>query len=208
MCEDYLPPEYLLKKSHFGRLLFSFLEFKVPSILYRYKPSEETLLQIDRFCLNTIDECDTSPNRRLSQCSRSLDQQAGASIASTNVSPLPVSSFASGALVKSLNYVRSLVSQYIPKRSFHPAAFAGAPPTSRQSLPTLSSLLSRSFNSQLSPATVGESSEKKDATSKSVSNLSISEKVDELVDHECIADDVLKWRWLGGHRSSSLPAER
>lgn len=175
--------------------------------LLRYKPSEETLLQIDRFCLNTIDECDTSPNRRLSQCSRSLDQQAGASIASTNVSPLPVSSFASGALVKSLNYVRSLVSQYIPKRSFHPAAFAGAPPTSRQSLPTLSSLLSRSFNSQLSPATVGESSEKKDATSKSVSNLSISEKVDELVDHECIADDVLKWRWLGGHRSSSLPAE-
>lgn len=174
----------------------------------RYKPSEETLLQIDRFCVNTIAECDTSPNRRLSPCSRSLDQQAGASAASINISPLPVSSFASGELVKRLNYVRSLVARHIPKRSFQPAAFAGAPPTSRQSLPTLSSLLTRSFNSQLSPASGGESSEKTDATTLPVSNLSIIEKVDELVDHEYIAHDVLEWRWLGEHQSSSLPAER
>lgn len=174
----------------------------------RYKPSEETLLQIDRFCVNTIAECDTSPNRRLSPCSRSLDQQAGTSAASINISPLPVSSFASGELVKRLNYVRSLVARHIPKRSFQPAAFAGAPPTSRQSLPTLSSLLTRSFNSQLSPVSVGESSEQTDATTLPVSNLSIIEKVNELVDHEYIAHDVLEWRWLGEHQSSSLPAER
>lgn len=166
----------------------------------------ETLLQIDRFCGNTIAECDTSSNQKVSPLSRPLDQQAGASAASTNISPLPVSSFASGALVKSLNYVRSLVAQHIPKRSFQPAAFAGAPFTSRQSLPTLSSLLKRSFNSQLSPVNAGESSEKKDATTVSVSNLPIIEKVDE-VDHEYIALDVLKWRWLGKYQSTSLPAE-
>ncbi len=167
----------------------------------------ETLLQIDRFCGNTIAECDTSSNQKVSPLSRPLDQQAGASAASTNISPLPVSSFASGALVKSLNYVRSLVAQHIPKRSFQPAAFAGAPFTSRQSLPTLSSLLKRSFNSQLSPVNAGESSEKKDATTVSVSNLPMIEKVDE-VDHEYIALDVLKWRWLGKYQSTSLPAER
>lgn len=166
----------------------------------------DTLQQIDRFCVNTIAECDTSPNQKVSPFSRPLDQQAGASAASTNISPLPVSSFASGALVKSLNYVRSLVAQHTPKRSFQQAAFAGA--TSRQSLPTLSSLLSRSFNSQLSPANAGETSEKKDTTTVSVSNLPIIEKVDELVDHEFIAHDVLEWRWIGEYQSSSLPFER
>ncbi|KAG6734765.1 hypothetical protein I3842_01G286100 [Carya illinoinensis] len=175
--------------------------------LLRYKPSEETLLQIDRFCVSTIAECDTSPNQRLLPSSRSLDQQAGASVAPSNTSPLPVSSFASEALVKSLNYVRSLVAKHIPKRSFQPAAFAGAPSTSRQPLPTLSSLLSKSFNSQLSPATGGEYLEKKDATDVSIANLPIIENVDELVDDVYIADDVLKWRWLGDHHSSSFLAE-
>ncbi|PON56574.1 hypothetical protein PanWU01x14_179870 [Parasponia andersonii] len=165
-----------------------------------YKPSEETLLQIDRFCVNIIVECDTGPNRRLPP--RASSQQSGASTTSTNISPLPVSSFTSGALVKSLNYVRSLVSQHIPKRLFQPAAFAGAPSASRQALPTLSSLLSRSFNSQLSPAHSAEPSENKDVTSFSVSNSSNIEKVDGTDDSEYIAPDVLKWRWLGESQSS------
>lgn len=158
--------------------------------------------------MSTIAECDTCPNQRLLPRSRSLDQQAGVSVAPSNTSPLPVSSFASEALVKSLNYVRSLVAKHIPKRSFQPAAFAGAPPTSRQPLPTLSSLLSKSFNSQLSPATGGECLEKKDATDVSIANLPIIEKVDEFVDDAYIAHDVLKWRWLGDHHSSSFLAER
>ncbi|OMO96931.1 hypothetical protein COLO4_14967 [Corchorus olitorius] len=176
--------------------------------LLRYKPSEETLLQIDRFCLNIIAECDISPNRRLSPWSRSLNQQSGSSstsTSSTSASPsLPVSSFASVALVKSLNYVRSLVAQHIPKRSFQPAAFAGATLASRQSLPTLSSLLSRSFNSQLCPVNGAESSEKKDASTISVSNLSNIEEADGIENPEYIAHDVLKWRWLRDHPSSSL----
>ncbi|RVX13924.1 hypothetical protein CK203_010264 [Vitis vinifera] len=108
----------------------------------QYRPSEETLQQIDRFCISTIADCDISPNRRSSPWSRSLSQQSGASTSSTTISPsLPVSTFASGTLVKSLNYIRSLVARHIPKRSFQPAAFAGAASASRQSLPSLSSLL-------------------------------------------------------------------
>ncbi|XP_037495666.1 uncharacterized protein LOC105647937 isoform X2 [Jatropha curcas] len=176
--------------------------------LLRYKPSEETLLQIDRFCVCTIAECNISPNRRLSPWSRSLNQQSVPSTASTNSSPsLPVSSFASGALVKSLNYVRSLVAKHVPRRSFQPAAFAGALSASRQSLPSLSSLLSRSFNSQLSPASSGESSEKKDTAILPVSNLSNMETVVTREDLDYIAGDVLKWRWVGEHPLSFLSAE-
>lgn len=121
---------------------------------------------------------------------------------SSTASPLPVSTFASGALVKSLNYVRSLVAQHVPRRSFQPAVFAGATPTSRQSLPSLSSLLRRSFNSQLFNANIGESSEKKDAAALSDSALSNIDEVEGAENHEYIADDVLKWHWLGEHQSS------
>lgn len=174
----------------------------------RYKPSEETLLQIDRFCMSIIAECDMSPYRKLAPWSRSLSQQSAIPVPSTNVNPLPVSSFASGALVKSLNYVRSLVAQYIPKRSFQPAAFAGAAPASRQSLPTLSSLLSRSFNSQLSPANAKESLESKDTSIASVSDSPIAEEVDELGDLEFMALDVFRWRWCGDQQSSLLLPKR
>lgn len=129
-------------------------------------------------------------------------------MSSTTASPLPVASFASGALVKSLNYVRSLVAQHIPKRSFQPAAFAGASLASRQALPSLSSLLSRSFNSQLSPANAGESSEIKDAATLSVSNLSNIEEADAIESIEYIAPDVLKWRWIGEQKPSSIFSER
>ncbi|KAL0388150.1 UNVERIFIED_CONTAM: hypothetical protein Sradi_2696800 [Sesamum radiatum] len=133
-----------------------------------------------------------------------LSQQPGNPVPSKNVNPLPVSSFASGALVKSLNYVRSLVAQYIPKRSFQPAAFAGAAPASRQVLPSLSSLLSKSFNSQLSPANGKESLESKDTSTASVSDSPIAEEVDELGNLEFIALDVFRWRWSGDQQSSLL----
>ncbi|XP_024176932.1 uncharacterized protein LOC112182650 isoform X1 [Rosa chinensis] len=168
--------------------------------LLRYKPSEETLLQIDRFCINTIAECDIGPNRKLSPLSQSF-----ASTASTNTPPLSVPS--PGTLVKSLNYVRSLVSQHLPRRSFHPGAFSGALSATRQSLPSLSSLLSRSFNGQLSPAHTGEPLENKDVTTMSILNLSNIEKVDGMKDLEYLALDVLRWRWLGEQQSSLLLTE-
>ncbi|TKY64884.1 hypothetical protein E2542_SST07735 [Spatholobus suberectus] len=179
--------------------------------LLRYKPSEETLLQIDRFCSTIIAECDINPTQ---PWSRALNRQSGASTTSTNTSPLPVSTFASEALVKSLSYVRSLVAQHIPKRLFQPASFAG-PPSSGQSLPTLSSLLSKSFNSQLSPTSIPETQSsasvpetlEKDSIALSVSRLSKIEKADEKDEQGFIAHDVLKWRWLEGPQSSSIGTE-
>ncbi|TKY50662.1 hypothetical protein E2542_SST22166 [Spatholobus suberectus] len=171
--------------------------------LLRYKPSEETLLQIDRFCSTIIAECDINLNR---PWSRSLNQQTGALATSTNTSPLPVSSFTSEAIVKSLSYVRSLVAQHIPKRLFQPASFAGPPSASGQSLPTLSSLLSKSFNSQLCPPSVPESVEK-DSVTSSILKLSKIEKIDEKDELGFIAHDILQWRWLEEQQSSSMEAD-
>lgn len=173
--------------------------------LRRYKPSEETFKQIDRFCVNIIAECNVNPSRRSASWSQPSSQQSGASSTTTNI-PLPVSNYASLALVKSLDYVRSLVAQNMPKRSFQPAAFAGAP-SARQSLPSLSSLLSKSFNSQLSPATNKESSENKEASALSVSNSPIAEESDGMDDLEFIALDVLKWRWCRDGQSSLLSSK-
>lgn len=159
--------------------------------------------QIDRFCVSIISECDLNANSKLAQRSRSLKSQSSiAPKVSNNVPPLPVSNVISGALVKSLNYVRSLVAQYIPRRSFQPAAFAGAPSVSRQSLPTLSTLLSRSFNSQLCPASAKETLENKEANTLSVSESSIAEEVDGIEDSEYLAIDLCKWRWCRDHQSS------
>ncbi|KAE9615671.1 hypothetical protein Lalb_Chr04g0257821 [Lupinus albus] len=171
--------------------------------LLRYKPSMDTLLQIDRFCSTVIAECDINSNQPLS---RSLDRQSGASITTTNISPLPVYSFASEALVKSLSYVRSLVAQHIPKRLFQPASLAGPPSSLGQSLPTLSSLLSNSFNSQLGPSTVPETL-KMDSIAPSASRLSKIEKVDKKDELGFIAHDVLKWRWFDEPQSSLILAE-
>ncbi|CAI0443137.1 unnamed protein product [Linum tenue] len=137
--------------------------------------------------------------------SQSTPQQSVAS--AHNLPSLPVSSFASGALVKSLNYVRSLVAQHVPKRSFQPAAFSGSPSASRQSLPALSSFLRKSFNSQLSPANNAESSDNRDATGSPVSQFSNMEKADVMEDIDHIAYDVLNWRWAGDHRFSVLSTE-
>lgn len=158
--------------------------------------------------MSIIGECDVSSYRKFAPWSHSLSQQSGVPVPSTNVNPSLVSGFASGALVKSLNYVRSLVAQYIPKRSFQPAAFAGAVPASRQSLPTLSSLLSKSFNSQLNPANGKESLESKDTSVTSVSDSPIAEEVDELGDLECMALDVFRWRWCEDQQSSLLLPKR
>nr|XP_043632397.1 uncharacterized protein LOC122603688 [Erigeron canadensis]XP_043632398.1 uncharacterized protein LOC122603688 [Erigeron canadensis] len=169
--------------------------------LLRYKPSEETLLEIDRFCLNIIMECDISPSRRLA--SQSLSPQSGGSSTTLNGSPLPVASFASGGLVKSLNYIRSLVAQHVPKRSFQPAAFAA----SRQPLPSLSSLMSKSFNSQISPGVVKEVSEIKEGSAMSVLDSPIAEDVVGVEGDDFIARDVFKWRWHGDPQSSLLSSD-
>ncbi|KAI4382832.1 hypothetical protein MLD38_008744 [Melastoma candidum] len=174
--------------------------------LLRYRPSEETLQQIDRFCLSFITECDVISSKRTVSWSGSSSQSIPSSMP-TNVVPLPVSTFASASLIKSLYYIRSLVAQHVPKRSFQAAAFAGAASASKQMLPSLSSLLKRSFNSQLSPKTAGESLEGKDDASVAVmkqSSLRVSDLVEDLA---YIAQDVLKWRLLGERLLSGTSLE-
>ncbi|XP_017247716.1 uncharacterized protein LOC108219002 isoform X2 [Daucus carota subsp. sativus] len=167
----------------------------------RYKPSEETLLLIDCFCANIICECDISPNSKFSPWSRSLSQ-CGPSGTSSKISLMPLSSFASGELVKSLKYVRSLVAQ-VPKRSFQAASMTGTPTALRQLPPSLSSLLSKSFSSHINPENVKESSELKESSAASRLNSSITETVKVKEDYEFIASDISKWRWQG-HQQTSL----
>ncbi|KAH9623434.1 hypothetical protein KSS87_002680 [Heliosperma pusillum] len=175
--------------------------------LLRYKPSEEILLQIDKFCVHIITECDIGLSRKLLPWSHSLNQQSGTTTTLSNsATPLPVSSFASPTLIKSLKYVRSLVAQHIPRRSFQPAAFAGAPTASKQFLPSLSSLLSRSFNSQLSPAKNLESPGRIDTTLSVPSQRKI-ESCEGIDDTDYITSDVLKWRWAGDQHSSAALAD-
>lgn len=174
---------------------------------FRYRPSEETLQQIDRFCMSIVTECATNPARRVAEQFGPLSKPP-ASTSSSNVvsppAPPPVSTFASTTLIKSLNYVRSLVGQHIPKRSFQHAAFAGSASASRHALPALSSMLKRSFNSQLYPTYISESSESKDDSNLSVSSKFSLKKSDLVEDLEYMSHDVLKWRWLREQKSRAL----
>ncbi|XAR72040.1 hypothetical protein NMG60_11018533 [Bertholletia excelsa] len=175
--------------------------------LVRYKPNEETLQQIDQFCLIIIAEFDVNPSMGSSSCCRPSSQQSGALTMSSINTPLSVSSFSSLALVKSLHYVRSLVAQHVPKQDIQPATFAGALPVSRQSLPSLSSMLRKSFNSQLNPANNKESSENMEASILSVLKSPIAETVNGVDNLDFIALDVLKWRWSRDEQSSFLSTE-
>ncbi|KAG9445143.1 hypothetical protein H6P81_016483 [Aristolochia fimbriata] len=175
--------------------------------LLRYVPKEETLLQIDLFCVNSVAECDSAVTRKICPWSKPSNQTSGSGPPG-NAAPssLPTSTFASNALIKSLKYVRSLVAHYVPRLSFQPAAFAGASTASKQALPSLSSILSRSFNSQLKPGAVNskESPESKEISNSSAVMSSISER-NELEDIKYMSSDVLQWRWCGETAQQSLP---
>lgn len=140
--------------------------------------------------------------------SKSLSQQPGTAAVTPNVhSPsLHATNFASPSLVKSLSYVRSLVARHIPKLSFQLAQSGGAT-SSKQTLPTLSTLLSKSFTSHISPEVVNsrESPQRKEGSVPSASNLSSLDKVDEGDVNRSISADLLTWRWsIDSEHQSSL----
>ena len=140
----------------------------------------------------------------------SLGQVSAA--AAPNSSPIapPISNFASASLVKSLNYVRSLVARHIPKLSFQPIVQSVA---SKQSLPSLSSFLNRSLVSQLTPEVISnrEHLELKECHSSSNLISSASDKVDGGEpgdDNKYISFDILSWRWhVYGERKASTSAK-
>ncbi|XP_062232552.1 uncharacterized protein LOC133929781 isoform X2 [Phragmites australis] len=160
-----------------------------------YPPRVQTLRQIDLFCANTIAKCEPMANNRAA----SFSQNYVSAAAAPNSSPLapPISNFASPSLVKSLNYVRSLVARYIPKLAFQPIVPSVAP---KQPLPSLSSFLNRSLVSQLTPEVISnrEHLESKECHSPSDLISSASEKVDGGEpgdDSKYISFGILSWRW-------------
>ncbi|TVU37068.1 hypothetical protein EJB05_19035 [Eragrostis curvula] len=169
----------------------------------RYIPKVQTLRQIDLFCANTIAKCEPVPNRAASVAQNNVSVTALSN--SSTLAP-PISNFASAPLVKSLNYVRSLVARHIPKLSFQPVA-------SKQPLPSLSSFLNRSLVSQLTPEVISnrEHLESKETHSPSDLVSSASEKVDGGEpgdDSKYISFDILSWRWhVYGERQASTSAK-
>lgn len=174
--------------------------------LFRYIPRIETLEQIDLFCVNLIAECNAVTNKKASPWLQSANSLHVASTVSINSSsPTSTSAaFASGALVKSLNYVRGLVSRHIPRHSFQ-SALSHAP---KRFSPTMTSFRSRSFGSPLSPGgTVSRGSpENKEAANLAITNILGLETIDE-GNNNYIALDVLKSRWIvDRHQQSWTPS--
>ncbi|KAF0933653.1 hypothetical protein E2562_018886 [Oryza meyeriana var. granulata] len=170
--------------------------------LIRYTPRVQTLRQIDLFCANTIAKCEPLGNQRPSSA-----------LPHSSVAAPPISNFASPSLVKSLNYVRSLVARHIPKLSFQPIVQSVAPTSTKQSLPSLSSFLNRSFVSQLTPEAITNRDlvESKECHTPSDLISSASEKADggEPGDNSrYISFDILNWRWhVYGERQASASAK-
>ncbi|CAO1947404.1 unnamed protein product [Urochloa humidicola] len=170
--------------------------------LIRYIPRVQTLRQIDLFCANTIAKCEPAANNRAA----SFGQVSAAAVSNSSPIAPPISNFASASLVKSLNYVRSLVARHIPKLSFQPIV------ASKQSLPSLSSFLNRSLVSQLTPEVISnrEHLELKECHSSSDLISSASDKVDGGEpgdDSKYISFDIISWRWhVYGERQASTSA--
>uniref|UniRef100_A0ACD5XGU8 Uncharacterized protein n=1 Tax=Avena sativa TaxID=4498 RepID=A0ACD5XGU8_AVESA len=174
--------------------------------LIRYIPKVQTLRQIDIFCANTIAKYDPVASQRAS----SFGQNFGSSAALPNSSLVapPISNFASASLVKSLNYVRSLVARHIPKLSFQPIPQSIASTSTKQPLPSLSSLLNKSLIPQLNPEVITnrEHLESKEIHTPPDLISSASEKFDggeHGYDIKYISFDILNWRW---HVSSERQA--
>ncbi|CAL4959213.1 unnamed protein product [Urochloa decumbens] len=172
--------------------------------LIRYIPRVQTLRQIDLFCANTIAKCEPMANNRAA----SFGQVSAAAVPNSSPIAPPISNFASASLVKSLNYVRSLVARHIPKLSFQPIVQSVA---SKQSLPSLSSFLNRSLVSQLTPEVISnrEHLELKDSSSDLIS--SVSDTVDGGEpgdDSKYISFDIISWRWhVYGERQASASSK-
>ncbi|KAG0502931.1 hypothetical protein HPP92_003003 [Vanilla planifolia] len=173
--------------------------------LLRYVPKVQTLRQIDSFCENSIVECESITKQRVSLWSKSLGQHSGAA---TNVLPSlsPASSFASASLVKSLNYVRSLVAQHLPKQSFQPLGISGTVISGKLSLPSQSSFMTKSFsfhqNFEVDATT--DSPKTKDSSLQSSLKVPTLDTSDTGTNEKYIYSDLLNWR-LSGDRDYQLP---
>lgn len=174
--------------------------------LLRYVPKEQILRQIDIFCENSISECKSLNNQRVSLWSMPLSQHSGAA-SNLSASLLPASSFVSASLVKSLNYVRSLVAQHFPKLPFQPLGKFGPSTSGKQSLLSLSTLLDESLTSYLSSSeaiTSTDLPQGNEGTAQSSVIASKFDRHDSGNNDQYIYSDLLNWR-LSGDRELRSP---
>lgn len=166
-----------------------------------YIPKVSTLRQIDLFCANSIADCESANIRRIPDLSKSPTQHSKTSSSASNayVPSLPTSNFASASLIKSLNYVRSLVARHTPKLSFQPVLQSVTSTAAKHLLPSLSSLLSKSFNSHLSSDGLSskDTLENKELSGPSPSGSASFQDASDGEVHKYMFSDILKWRWPG-----------
>ncbi|KAL0929165.1 hypothetical protein M5K25_001109 [Dendrobium thyrsiflorum] len=178
--------------------------------ILRYAPKAQMLRQIDRFCENCIFECESITKQRVSLWSMALSQN---SRTASNVLPslLPASSFALASLVKSLNYVRSLVQQQLPKLFIQPLGTSGPSTSGKQSLPSLSSFLTKSLTSHLNSEVVTstDSPQRNQSSLQSLLKVSNLDGFDAGSSDKYIYSDLLSWRFSGDreHQSPYLMRE-
>ncbi|XP_028549500.1 uncharacterized protein LOC110099906 isoform X2 [Dendrobium catenatum] len=162
------------------------------------------LRQIDRFCENCIFECESITKQRVSLWSMALSQN---SRTASNVLPtfLPASSFALASLVKSLNYVRSLVQQQLPKLFIQPLGTSGPSTYGKQSLPSLSSFLTKSLTSHQNSEVVTstDSPQRNQSSLQSLLKVSNLDGFDAGSSDKYIYSDLLSWRFSGDREHQS-----
>lgn len=160
----------------------------------RYYPRASTLRQIDAFCVSIIAECNAysePASKRSYPWVQPVSDMSNFRV--TGMSPgITTSTFASAALVKSLNFVRALVLKHLPNHGYGGAS-------------------SPSLSKPLTPATMGSPRpgslkrgmlQDRDRSKVAVNGMDGLEEV-EHEDLLYVAVDVLKWRWAGS--SGQLP---
>ena len=141
------------------------------------------LQQVDTFCAVLIAECNSTNKASMASAFTQGNIEPGSlrqAAWSTPSQGLTKAAFASETLVKSLNYVRSLVARYLPSNLLQSTRIAEI---SR----------SRVFHSSYGPSGSRGPSDVKDSEQTAML-YSLEEGVD------YIANDVLKWRWMDRNR--------
>lgn len=159
--------------------------------LLRYVPKPAMLQQVDAFCAILIAEC--SSTNKASMASPSLQvanespsfRQTGSTCMSSLSQGTAKTAFASGALVKSLIYVRALVARHLPSNLLQSTRIA--------EMSNAHSKRSRTFHTPYGPSGNRGSSDDKDP-----GKTAIMQGLEE--NEDLISTDLLKWRWMGGKR--------
>lgn len=152
-----------------------------------------TLRQIDAFCVGIIAECNAITEPASKKSLPWVQPGDMSSVRGSSMSPgITTSTFASAALVKSLNFVRALVLRHLPNQGY---GGVGSP--------SLSKPLTPATTSSPRPGGIKRGMAEDRGGSKTTASGMEGLEVVEDQDAQYIAVDVLRWRWAGS--SGQLP---